>query len=107
MTNELTTYTLYRTGLPDLRFKGRLLASVINDAPGKGHWLERLVYLTEGGKLVYHKVRCSRQQGGENRALVQVHDNELSLAKALREERDKLAFALCNAMGIEYVEYLE
>ena len=63
-----------RDGEPDLKFKGRLLASAAPEFDNQGRWHELRVFQTQGGKFVLLKVGRSILAGERDTFKARVHD---------------------------------
>lgn len=136
-------FTLRNTSGKDIRFKGWKLAEVDNYNPngidkmtnmatGSQRWKERAVYQTEGGKVVCHKLGCSKVQGEVDRGEVLVVDPSVIVMDLPKQRQtilvetgipaseteveqrilqffgnDPLAKDLLSALGIEDVENID
>ena len=119
-------FTLRNTSGKDIRFKGWKLAEVDNYNPlgkdpqtgfatGSVRWKERAVYQTESGKIVCHKLGCSKVAGEVDRGEVKVISEAsagLSFLGVEEEVRfffsgDSLAKDLFAELGIEDVETID
>jgi hypothetical protein len=69
-----TDHVVIRDGLPDLKFRGTLLASVAPDYPIRDRWRELRVYKTAGGKKVFSEVGRSLLSGERDKFEARVFD---------------------------------
>jgi hypothetical protein len=71
----MTSFTVKRDNLPDLKFTGDLLAEVSsssnnaywNYSGSKGRWSELALYRTQGGKYVCSQIGLTEWQGEHTR----------------------------------------
>lgn len=102
--DEYRTYLVRRQEQPDVRFKGKLIASA-DTYPRNGRQHHAKVFQTPGGKFVGLKLGTSMWPGESDRAIVQVADTAQDLVAFFGY--NALAKALYSQLSLTHEEVVE
>jgi len=104
------SFLLRRSGLPDVRFAGHVVAAVSSKAdPPQKRWRNYAIYRTKSGKLVLEKEGITTMPGEEDRHKVLILDDLEAPSKEIIKffGRDSLAKDLYADAEISDVEVIE
>ncbi len=114
MTNTYEEFTLRVDNGPDLRFKGELIASVYSSgnpadkarySGSADQWAEMMLYRTQGGKFVCHRIERSDKRGQHDRFKAEVCDTKEAVIAFFGHRW--LAKELYDEAGISDAEVIE